>query len=132
MPPVDTTHMPPVTRPPTCLLVFFLPRYDRTDNSLRHLVDIQFVCAMGPPGGGRNPITPRFVRHFNLVGITEFDDETYTRIYTAIMDWWFRKAKLPDEVRLLACFPTFFFCCFFSSSSGILVVYCQGADFISW
>eukprot|EP00955_Chlamydomonas_euryale_P048896 354116-Chlamydomonas_euryale.AAC.1 len=73
--------------------------YDRSDNTVRRLEDIQFVAAMGPPGGGRNPVTPRFVRHFNVVAITEFDDETYARIYGAIGDWWFRRAKLPEEVR---------------------------------
>ncbi len=28
----------------------------------------------------------------------EFDNETYTRIYTAIADWWLGRAKLPEEV----------------------------------
>lgn len=75
-------------------------RYDRADNTFRRLDDIQFVCAMGPPGGGRNPVTPRFLRHFSLITINEFDDDTYGRIYTAIADWWFKRARVPDDVRL--------------------------------
>lgn len=42
---------------------------------------------MGLPGGGRNPISPRILRHFNVIAVNEFDDATYTRIYTCITDW---------------------------------------------
>jgi hypothetical protein len=77
-------------------------RYGRGDNLFRTILDVQYVAAMGPPGGGRNPVTPRFVRHFNLVTITEFDDDTYGRIYGAIMDWWFRRAKVGATPSLLA------------------------------
>ncbi len=54
----------------------------RSDNSWRSIVDVLFCAAMGPPGGGRNNVTPRYLRHFNLVAISDFDDETYSHIYT--------------------------------------------------
>lgn len=73
-------------------------RYDRSDGSFRQLVDVQLIAAMGPPGGGRNPVTPRFLRHFNMIAVNEFEDATYARIYGAISDWWARRAKLPEEI----------------------------------
>ncbi|XP_069839891.1 dynein axonemal heavy chain 3 isoform X1 [Dendropsophus ebraccatus] len=65
--------------------------YDRKDTSRLDIVDVLFLSAMGPPGGGRNDITGRFTRHLNIVSINAFDDETMTKIFSSIADWHFGK-----------------------------------------
>jgi len=58
----------------------------------RHLVDVSFVAAMGPPGGGRNPISARLTRHFNYLAFTELEDPSKSTIFGAILQWWLRKS----------------------------------------
>ena len=57
----------------------------------RRLVDVNFVCAMGPPGGGRNPITGRIARHFNYLTFTELEDDSMKKIFGRILDFWICK-----------------------------------------
>jgi dynein heavy chain len=62
--------------------------YNRKDNTFTQLADIQFIAAMGPPGGGRTKITQRYVRYFNLLNFVPFDDESLRAIFGRISDWF--------------------------------------------
>ncbi|KAJ3048328.1 Dynein heavy chain 7, axonemal, partial [Rhizophlyctis rosea] len=75
--------------------------YNLAENTMQEFVDIQFVGAMGPPGGGRNPVTPRFLRHFNTITIASFDDMTLHRIFETILTWHLSNG-FAQEVRALA------------------------------
>ena len=72
--------------------------YERSDNTFKSLVDIQFVGAMGPPGGGRNAVTPRYLRHFNVIAISEFSDQTFQHIYEVIVEWWMTRIKSDEQL----------------------------------
>lgn len=72
--------------------------YDLHDHSFRRLVDIQFLAAMGPPGGGRNPMSDRFLRHWSQISVTPFDDESLTAIFSKILDWHWSTNKFSDIV----------------------------------
>ena len=59
--------------------------YDRKSLELRKIIDIIFVCACGPPGGGRNHVTARFYRHFNIINYVDMSDESLCLIFTTIL-----------------------------------------------
>ncbi|KAL4617872.1 dynein heavy chain 3, axonemal [Arapaima gigas] len=95
---VDDLNMPAKeiygAQPPIELLRQWIDHrhwYDKKDTSRLDIVDVLFVSAMGPPGGGRNDITGRFTRHLNIISIDSFDDETLCKIFTSITDWHFGK-----------------------------------------
>ena len=85
MPKVDTYG----TQQPIALLHFLMGRgniYDRgKDLNLKSLKDMQYIGAMGPPGGGRNPVDTRFMALFNVFNLTPPTAEVLNSIYSSII-----------------------------------------------
>uniref|UniRef100_A0A8C5QQJ6 Dynein axonemal heavy chain 1 n=1 Tax=Leptobrachium leishanense TaxID=445787 RepID=A0A8C5QQJ6_9ANUR len=93
---IDDLNMPALetygAQPPIELLRQWMDHggwYDRKQIGVfRKLVDINFLCAMGPPGGGRNPVSTRLTRHFNFLSFTEMADGSKSRIFSTILGSW--------------------------------------------
>ncbi|XP_041110137.1 dynein heavy chain 3, axonemal-like isoform X2 [Polyodon spathula] len=65
--------------------------FDRKDSSMLHIQDTSIVVAMAPPSGGRQAVTPRFLRHFNVISIDAFSEDTMKSIFQPVMDWHFNR-----------------------------------------
>ena len=104
---VDDVNMPAVeeygAQPPIELLrqfVDFSGFYDREKQFWKDVVGSVLVVAGGPPGGGRNELTPRFVRHFNLLCLPPADDDTMTTIFGSILNGFY--VTFSQDVKLLS------------------------------
>jgi len=49
---------------------------------------------MCPHDGGKNLVTPRFSRHFNIIFCAQFDQPVLARIYGKIIDWHINKQDI--------------------------------------
>lgn len=59
--------------------------YDLKDTSKIFLFDTLFMGAMGLPGGSRQEIYARFLRHFNIFAICDFSEESMIKIFTTVL-----------------------------------------------
>ncbi len=55
------------------------------------------LTALGPPGGGRTHITPRIIRHFNVIAYTEMDNAAISNIFNYMIEFFFKSFN--EEVK---------------------------------
>jgi len=90
---IDDMNMPKLdaygTQQPLTWLQTLMSRgffYDRDkDLNQKIIKDLDYIAAMGPPGGGRNPITPRIYALFNVINVTDPSEACLEGILTSIL-----------------------------------------------
>ncbi|CAH1104335.1 unnamed protein product, partial [Psylliodes chrysocephalus] len=89
---VDDVNMPKLdtygSQPPIELLRQFLDYgglYDREKLFWKQIQDVIIAVGCAPPGGGRNPLTPRFVRHFGMLLIPPPNEMALKVIFKSIL-----------------------------------------------
>ncbi|CAN0043322.1 unnamed protein product, partial [Laminaria digitata] len=55
--------------------------YDTQKLFFKGIKDVVFVAACAPPGGGRNEVSPRLLRHFSMVWLTALSTDSLNRIF---------------------------------------------------
>ncbi len=85
---VDDLNMPKLdtygSQPPVELLrqyQDFRGFYDREKLFWKDIKDVTISAACAPPGGGRNPITPRMIRHFAMFSLPPPSDISLRGIF---------------------------------------------------
>jgi dynein heavy chain len=89
---IDDLNMPALetygAQPPNELLRQVIDQggfYDVNKLFFKYVKNVVFVGACAPPGGGRNEVSPRLLRHFHMVWLTNLSDSSMRRIFENIL-----------------------------------------------
>lgn len=98
---VDDLNMPALetygAQPPNELLRQVIDQggfYDVNKLFFKNVQDVVVVSACAPPGGGRNEVSPRLLRHFHMVWLTNLSETSMCRIFRSILQG-FLQSYLP-------------------------------------
>lgn len=61
--------------------------YDLDNKEFKYMCDITFLGAMQPNVSGRNQVSKRFLRFFNILYIGGFDNESMTNMLEVFIYW---------------------------------------------
>lgn len=89
---IDDVNMPQLDRyfsqPPCELLRQIIDQggyYDVDKLFFKHVMDTKFVSCCAPPSGGRNPVSPRLFRHFNMLWVPDLSAQSMKQIFSQIL-----------------------------------------------
>ena len=63
--------------------------YDVNKLFFKNVADLVVAAACAPPGGGRNEVSPRLLRHFHMVWLTNLSVGSMTTIFSSIIGGYF-------------------------------------------
>jgi len=62
--------------------------YNRKELKVQEIIDIIWVSAMGPPGGGRTQVSGRLLRHYNTIVAADMGRDSIVNIFATILDYF--------------------------------------------
>jgi dynein heavy chain len=99
---IDDLNMPALetygAQPPNELLRQVIDQggfYDVNKLFFKNVQDLVCVSACAPPGGGRNEVSPRLLRHFSMIWLTNLSTGSMCRIFSSILKG-FIQLNLPE------------------------------------
>jgi dynein heavy chain len=88
----DDINMPKLdlygAQPPNELLRQIIDQggfYDLKKHQFKQIIDCCMVASCSPPGGGRNPVTPRLFRHFHMLWMPDLSNQSMELIFKSIL-----------------------------------------------
>ncbi|CAD8045721.1 unnamed protein product [Paramecium sonneborni] len=72
--------------------------YDLENKEFKYMCDITFLSAMQPASGGRDQVSKRYLRYFNLLYIGGFDNQSISNILLVFVDWVFLKIQPSQDI----------------------------------
>ncbi|KAI5747904.1 hypothetical protein M8J77_019695 [Diaphorina citri] len=106
---IDDMNMPVKevygAQPPIELLrMFFDHKYwfEFPETSKLYLEDILLTAAIAPPGGSRQDIYIRFLRHFNIFSVNSFSNDNMQRIFSNIMALGYKRNGFSTDIQSTA------------------------------
>ncbi|XP_050405705.2 dynein axonemal heavy chain 6, partial [Patella vulgata] len=122
---VDDLNMPAPeqygAQPPLELLRQYLELggfYDTKKLQWKDILDVTLVTACGPPGGGRNPTSPRLLKHFCIFALPQPSTRSLQHIYQVQLGRFLQDGEFMPEVQD---------CLFAMVSASIAIYYRMGS-----